>query len=259
MSNEFPFLEFANAQPAIHEFTSVPSTNDIAKGLLSDSSFVCVQAVHQTNGRGRHGKQWQTDDSENVCCSIGMRYAHPIPMHHGAFLQIIGTLAVQKTINTIEPTVQCTIKYPNDVYSRTQQQEYKKVSGVLLETEVQNGRITQSILGIGINCNVTTFPDELISKATSLTLLTNRIYSPGEITTILVNNILQLFRESVTGINNLWQTSLCLEKKVFTIVNQTDTWLFDTFTPEGMLMLYNPNSKEKRLIHDGDSILYSLE
>src|SRR5690606_15138000 len=57
------------------------------------------------------------------------------------------------------------IKWPNDIYIGK-----KKVGGILIENQLLGSSIKSSIVGIGINVNQETFPEELNNRATSLNL-----------------------------------------------------------------------------------------
>ncbi|MBX7154182.1 MAG: biotin--[acetyl-CoA-carboxylase] ligase [Candidatus Kapaibacterium sp.] len=259
MNNIFPFKDFSTLSPTIISLQSTTSTNDVIHTHYSEFPFVCVRAFQQTKGRGRYGKHWQSDTSDNVCCSIGMEYKQPLALQHGALLQMIGTIAVLQTLLLVEPQLYYKIKYPNDVYIKTNQNIFKKVSGVLLECDVQNNVITKSVLGIGINCNVQSFPTDLQSKATSLFQLTGKHYNPAELMQTLVNKIQELFALSESEIIKQWQMLLDVENKTFTILGNSDEWKFYGFTPEGLLKVQHIQTHQLRTIHDGDSIIYNLE
>jgi BirA family transcriptional regulator, biotin operon repressor / biotin---[acetyl-CoA-carboxylase] ligase len=60
------------------------------------------------------------------------------------------------------------LKWPNDIYVNNQ-----KIAGILIENNFNSGVVTNSIIGVGVNVNQTSF-DSL--KATSLALLKNEKY-----------------------------------------------------------------------------------
>jgi BirA family biotin operon repressor/biotin-[acetyl-CoA-carboxylase] ligase len=54
-----------------HIFDSLPSTNDYCLDYAKNhpnSRIVCI-AHHQTQGRGRNGKIWDSEDSRNLYLS----------------------------------------------------------------------------------------------------------------------------------------------------------------------------------------------
>ena len=55
------------------------------------------------------------------------------------------------------------IKWPNDVVINK-----KKTTGILTEMGMSEGKISYVVVGIGINLNMESFPEELAYKATSL-------------------------------------------------------------------------------------------
>ena len=57
------------------------------------------------------------------------------------------------------------IKWPNDIILNG-----KKICGILTEMSAEIDYINYVVVGVGINCNQETFPEELREKATSLKL-----------------------------------------------------------------------------------------
>jgi BirA family biotin operon repressor/biotin-[acetyl-CoA-carboxylase] ligase len=66
--------------------------------------------------------------------------------------------ALQKYINA-----NLSIKWPNDIYYNNQ-----KIGGILIENILSGAAYKSAIVGVGLNINQQNFPDQLVSKATSL-------------------------------------------------------------------------------------------
>ena len=60
------------------------------------------------------------------------------------------------------------LKWPNDVQLVDGAGRRRKLAGVLTEMASAGERVEHVVVGVGINVNTTTFPDELAERATSL-------------------------------------------------------------------------------------------
>ena len=140
----------------IKKYKEASSTNALAKEK-SYSPWTIIWAEKQTAGYGRRKDYWFSPKG-------GLYFSVILPKSNIEDLQTLTILAafiVAKTIKDnfkIEPF----IKLPNDVYVAR-----KKIAGILTENVVgQNVKF--SIMGIGLNTNIKTFPKELKNTATSL-------------------------------------------------------------------------------------------
>jgi BirA family biotin operon repressor/biotin-[acetyl-CoA-carboxylase] ligase len=70
-------------------------------------------------------------------------------------------VAVCDAVNHFD--VRSSIKWPNDVLIAG-----RKVAGILTETSTRGERLEAAVVGIGVNANTTTFPEELAAIATSI-------------------------------------------------------------------------------------------
>jgi len=171
-------------------YDTVDSTMDVAKRLVTESKDALIQptaiiAKTQLNGRGRYGHKW-CSGSEG-----GLYYSLVFRPNQGAFkrvdlvqLQCAG--AVRDTIMELTKIV-ADVKAPNDVLI-----EGKKVAGVLLETSVygMQGRYEYLIVGVGMNLNQSSFPEDLSDKAVSLHQVTGEKYQHVEFSEELTRRLL---------------------------------------------------------------------
>jgi len=75
-------------------------------------------------------------------------------------------LAVYDTIKEFLPQSDVKIKWPNDVYVQD-----KKVSGILVEHIWMQNKLSNTIVGVGLNINQTIFPKDLPNPASIKTFL----------------------------------------------------------------------------------------
>jgi BirA family transcriptional regulator, biotin operon repressor / biotin---[acetyl-CoA-carboxylase] ligase len=138
-------------RPRLH-LRETGSTNEVARGLAAAGAphGTIVTAGHQTAGRGRQGRSWETPPGQSILCSVVVRSAD-------ALLGLRGGLAVADLAGP-----NALVKWPNDV-----QLEGRKIAGVLAESRPQEG---WAVLGIGVNVAVdlATLPDELRDTAGTL-------------------------------------------------------------------------------------------
>lgn len=141
----------------------VDSTNTYAKKIaLKEEEGTVVIANHQTNGRGRLKRIWQSPSEKGLWMSIILKPKMSIEIAY--LFNLLAAVSVCEAINeTISHEVQ--IKWPNDILYKG-----KKLCGILTEMKVIEESKFILILGIGINVNIKQddMPEIIKNKATSL-------------------------------------------------------------------------------------------
>lgn len=123
------------------------STNSLAteQGSLGFEQPTWFVASRQTDGRGRRGRTWASQNG-NLFCSLLTHL--DLPMSDLATLPYVVSLAVRDTFLELGCTpeqVQC--KWPNDVLIGE-----KKSSGILIESSAgDRGLVDFVVIGIGLN------------------------------------------------------------------------------------------------------------
>jgi BirA family biotin operon repressor/biotin-[acetyl-CoA-carboxylase] ligase len=114
---------------------------------------------HQTAGRGRLGRGWISPPGVNLTFSIIL---YP-KLEHLPRLTLVSCLAIARSIEEFT-FLDTSIKWPNDV-----QIGGRKVSGVLVESDVAGDKVKYAIVGIAVNVNldINLIP-EIADFATSL-------------------------------------------------------------------------------------------
>ncbi len=158
----------------IRSFERIGSTNTEATAWARDGAREgsIVVTDYQTEGRGRHGRQWTADPGTNLMFSVVLR-PHMLPERLG-LLTLAASVAVADAIDRFVQPHHASIKWPNDVLL-----EGRKTCGMLLEgTFAGRPRTSDTpafvILGVGMNVNQTDFPNALADSATSLHLVLGR-------------------------------------------------------------------------------------
>lgn len=149
-------------KPPITCLPEVDSSNAYLLSAPDAHDGRIVFAEHQTAGRGRHGRRWQSPRGASLLVSVLLDEPAGSPLLTRA--TFIGALAA---CDAIEASTDCQaqVRWPNDVTIQR-----RKVCGVLAEGNQTAGR-TRLALGIGINClqQQAHFPSDL-PRATSLDL-----------------------------------------------------------------------------------------
>lgn len=146
---------------------STDSTNNELKRLarINIESGTVVCAYSQTTGKGRFGRQWQSDNG-GLYFSFILRA--DLPPSDIASITLSAGYAVCLAIREYTG-LDAKIKWPNDIII-----ENRKVCGILTEMAAQSDRMDYLITGIGINVNNAAFSEEIRHKATSLLIETGK-------------------------------------------------------------------------------------
>ncbi len=134
------------------------STNDELHELARAGApeGIVLVAKNQTAGRGRRGASWFAAPGESLALSLLLRPTEP--KAHWPRLALASGLALAETAETYG--IPAGIKWPNDVWI-----DQRKVAGILVEAGAD-----YVIIGIGLNVNASSFPEEIAHLATSLHL-----------------------------------------------------------------------------------------
>lgn len=157
----------------IYYYREADSTNIRAKDLFRQgaSHGALIVAEHQTQGRGRLGRVWESPEGEAIYMTTLLKpKVHP---SDASMLTLVMALSLAKTFQDLygleagEEGVQ--IKWPNDIVLKK-----KKITGILTEMSADMDTVHYVIIGSGVNMNNTRIPEELQEKAGSLFLGTGK-------------------------------------------------------------------------------------
>lgn len=143
-------------------YDEIDSTN-LALRRLDDQDSVhgaLIVADKQSAGRGRRGRAWESPAGSNIFMSILLK--PDIMPDQAPMMTIVMAYSVAKAIRNLTG-LDAKIKWPNDIVLNG-----KKVCGILTEMSAEIDFVHYVIIGIGINVNMESFSDELLSTATSL-------------------------------------------------------------------------------------------
>ena len=228
----------------IHK-TTVSSTNDDAKKKLQTEitpNFTVISATEQLIGKGLRKNSWHSQSGKNLTISI-ITYPKFLKVTEQFYLSKMISLGILEYLKTKGKYFK--IKWPNDIYIND-----KKVCGILIESSIAGSTIKNSVIGIGLNINQTDFPKNLPS-ATSLALITGKVYQLDTELNILLTNIYEFYNDlkklNFSRIDNLYHTNLYKINKLNQFKDSTGTF-FGTITgttSDGKLIINTANNQIK--------------
>ena len=103
-------------------------------------------AERQTAGRGRLGRQWQSQRADSLTFSLGL----PLQPADWSGLSLVAGISLAESLEPGDhPDSRIGLKWPNDLWLRTPQGE-RKLAGILVETASSEG-LRYAVIGVGIN------------------------------------------------------------------------------------------------------------
>jgi len=159
------------------DFDTLPSTNEYAMNLLSKSKpseGTVISTRHQSAGRGQYGSNWHSESGKAITLSV---IFHPLFLNirEQFDLNIAIALGVYDCLRENCRIVDLSVKWPNDVYVGN-----RKLGGILIQNTISKGKITASVVGIGLNLNQHRFPNNL-PNPTSILLESGVEYDRDEL------------------------------------------------------------------------------
>ena len=151
------------------ELTTIPSTNiyamaQIKAGLAKSGS--CYTADFQTNGKGQHGRVWESSKGQNLLCSYILELNTLDALKNWTPADQIGFSAAialgARAFFAAFAGSETKIKKPNDIYFSD-----RKAGGILIENLVRGTAWTWSVIGIGMNINQNSFTSAALNRVSS--------------------------------------------------------------------------------------------
>lgn len=175
--NEMRIREYMHTKWMAKNIIYLPvtdSTNTQAKRLGEEGAEhgTLVVTQCQTAGRGRRGRSWESPEG-NVYFTFVLR--PDVEVSRASMITLISALALAKAIEKVTG-LHTQIKWPNDVVANG-----KKLCGILTESSTDLEYINYVVVGIGINVNQISFPEEIADKASSLLLELGHSVNRGEV------------------------------------------------------------------------------
>jgi len=220
------------------------STMTDIRSLQSDGHGTVIFAGYQIEGRGRvRGRRWVSDQDSNLLMTLMLekkKLVHPfyqVPMLTG--LGLAEFLECRYSLSSC-------IKWPNDILV-----DGKKIAGILCEADRDH-----IYVGIGLNCTQKHFDHDRGERSTSLSLLSDRNSTPGEILPGLLFELKQAY-ESHNWREQIQERLYGLDTLVTLLPGAADqgeseSVLIRGLSDEGFLIIEEPATGRTRTVLAGE-------
>lgn len=228
-----------------HVYKTVASTNDTAKSMALEGAphGTTVLAFHQSHGKGRLGRTFLSPANTGIYMSILL--SPTVDMTQSVPITTAASVAVSRAIKKV-CGITPSIKWVNDIYVNG-----KKICGILTEamTDFESGQIQHLILGIGINCSVEGFPEELLTIAGAL----EGDFSKNQLAAEVLNQLIPLMDnlEDRSFIKDYKEWSMVLGKNITVYkggysetAQGRSAYVLDIDENGGLVVLYSSGEQE---------------
>ena len=229
-------------------YDEIDSTNNRAKALgeAGGADGTLFVAETQTAGKGRRGRCWQSPAGSSISMSILLR---PVMNPSDApMLTLVMAYAATKALRE-KTELDIGIKWPNDLVVSG-----KKISGILTEMSAEIDYINHVVIGVGINVNQDTFPDDIKETASSLKMeLGKRIKRSGLIAAVMKNfeKYYEIFQETedLSGLKELYNSMLVNKDREVKVLEPGNEYKAHAIgiNQTGELIVRTPDGKEKEI------------
>ncbi|MBY0222724.1 biotin--[acetyl-CoA-carboxylase] ligase [Sporosarcina aquimarina] len=238
-ANIHEHLETKTYGQTIHYFKTCPTTQKIAheeaQNGVEDGTLIISE--EQTAGKGRLARPWTSNAGRGIWMSLIIR--PNLAPQQAPQLTLVAAVAIVRAIEDITD-IHPVIKWPNDILINN-----KKVTGILTELQADPDRIKAVILGMGINVNqdLTDFPEELQTIATSLKIEKGEEVDRAKLVAKILEYLEQYtslyVEKGFAPIKLLWESyaSITGKRVRANMVNETVEGVALGISAEGMLEL----------------------
>jgi len=175
----------------ILKLDSIDSTNNYAQYLINNNKAfdgTVITAKKQFSGKAQRGKMWHSEPEKNLSFSIILKELN-IEIEKQFYLNMAIAIGLSDFFSSVlDSNHKINIKWPNDLLIDT-----KKISGVLIENTILGDKISNSIIGIGINVNQTEFNLDHESRTPTSIKLQNKKDLDLETTLVEVLNFIEKY------------------------------------------------------------------
>lgn len=171
-------------QDALTIYGSIASTQDAVRKQTDTAGWVFCLAEHQTQGRGRFARPWQSSFASNLLLSCGWHIAKD-PSQLAGLSQVV-SLSIVSALQDLGFKEPLKIKWPNDVLWQGH-----KLAGVLIELNGEGHHSSQVIIGIGLNINMPSHEQRAIDRpVTALNTLAGSLQNRSRIAAGVIKHLI---------------------------------------------------------------------
>ncbi len=135
----------------------------------------------QIKGKGRFDRQWYSSKGLNLTFSILLTINKKLKNKLN-FINLGSAIVIANSIENLYQ-LNVNLKWPNDVLIKN-----KKIAGILIETSWQDDKINNTVVGIGLNVNQTSFQGDFKIEPTSVRLEFGQTIEREKLLAEILNN-----------------------------------------------------------------------
>lgn len=227
----------------IIQLNDVDSTNNFTANLLKQGNLdngTVIMADNQYAGRGQRGSTWYSDSGMNLICSIFVRYDN-LSVEKQFYITQWVSISLIALMNRYG--LNAKIKWPNDILINN-----RKVTGVLIENQINSSGIQSSIIGVGMNVNQKHFTGY---NATSLTIETNVFYTVKDVLLAFIEELNEsmhlIENQKFDELNTMYHEQLWMKdvQSSFSIKDIKYSGVIIGVTPTGQLKVRIENEEKE--------------
>ena len=167
--------------------SNTQSTNDYIANMVTKNrplSGTVVSTDFQSYGKGQFGNKWQSEAGKNLLLSVYIR-PKDLKAADSFLLNIASTLAICTLLDHTVGRGIATIKWPNDILANG-----RKIAGILIQNSLSGQKVSDTIIGIGLNINQTQFLHDYGNfQPNSMALIKGRNLNRGHVLLDLLDNL----------------------------------------------------------------------
>jgi len=171
---------------------SLPSTNTaLLTASLPDAGCQVLIAEHQSGGRGRHGRVWQSPLGGQLALSVLRGFDGGLARLGG--LSLVAGVAVAQALHAVGYR-DVRLKWPNDVIVPGTD-GLRKLAGILVEGSGEQGGRARGVVGIGLNLHLPVDTVQIDQPWIDLVQLGGPPPSRNALASVLLAHLLPALRE----------------------------------------------------------------
>ena len=210
------------AGKTVHFAKETDSTNSWIKRLAKDGAEHGTLAVaeFQSAGRGRFDRRWEAPEGSSIMMTLLLR--PEFSPQKAPMLTLVMGLSVAQAV--AELGLEVGIKWPNDVVVSR-----KKICGILTEMTMKQDKIGCAVIGVGINVNMESFPEEMADKATSLYLESGHPFDRAQVVGLVMKHFEENYErfvqtEDLSGLKPDYEKMLANLNQPVRVLDQNDPY-----------------------------------
>lgn len=249
MKNDY--REYFYRDYLIRHYSSVESTNSLAIELAKANIINHQQVIlsdSQVSGRGRYGRVWDSP-SGNLYFSLLLKTQKPVL--ESSQISFVASVAMGLAIAKLNAhRADIFYKWPNDIIING-----KKVSGLLLESQMENNLPNFIVVGIGVN--IISNPKNTIYLSSSLAKEGFDLLTPRDLLNLFLDQFSVIYQKWLSfgfgPVRNMWlERAYKLNQEVLVnLPNKKLSGYFRDLDKDGNLVL-EVNNGQTFLVSSGE-------